>query len=152
MFEKTKWPTHMLGLFLLLTGAVALVMPRGYSVGFYGICFLGLFLWFGVRTQLIDSNAMRFALPVLVYAAGQLLIGVLENFAWRSLDPVLPFGLMVFGLWALRHYRPNAVWFWVGLALGQLAYRVTKPSSWVRAQTGLRMPFSLATSRFCLAC
>jgi O-antigen ligase len=120
MFEKTKWPTHMLGLFLLLTGAVALVMPRGYSVGFYGICFLGLFLWFGVRTQLIDSNAMRFALPVLVYAAGQLLIGVLENFAWRSLDPVLPFGLMVFGLWVVRYYKPSAAWFWGGLALGAM--------------------------------
>jgi O-antigen ligase len=120
MFEKAKWPMHMLGLFLLLTGAAALVMPRGYSLGFYGICFFGLLLWLGVRTQLIDSTTKRFALPVLVYAAGHLLLGLLENFAWRSLDPVLPFGLMVFGLWALRRYRPSAAWFWVGLALGTI--------------------------------
>lgn len=120
MFEKTKWPTHMMGLFLLLTGAVALVMPRGYSLGFYSICFLGMLAWLDVRTQVFDSNAMCFALPVLIYAAGHLLLGLHENFAWRSLDPVLPFGLMVFGLWALRNYKPSAAWFWAGLALGAM--------------------------------
>jgi len=120
MLEKTGWSAQVLALFLFLTGAAALSIPRGYSVGFYGICFFGLALWFCVRNRLIDKNALQYAVPVLVYAAGHLLLGLHESFAWRSLDPVLPFGLMVFGLWALRHYKPSASWFWTGLASGAI--------------------------------
>jgi O-antigen ligase len=120
MLEKPNWPEHVLALFLLLTGTAALVMPRGYSIGFYGICFLGLHFWLRVRTQLIDQNSMRFALPIFIYAAGHLLLGLHENFVWRALDPVLPFGLMVFGLWELRHHKISAAWFWSGLALGAI--------------------------------
>lgn len=120
MLEKAKWPTRVLALFLFLIGAVALEMPRGYSVGFYGICFFGLTLWLGVRNRLLSKDVLPFAIPLLVYAAGNLLFGLHEHFAWRSLDPVLPFGLLVFGLWALRHYKPCADWVWAGLALGAI--------------------------------
>jgi O-antigen ligase len=120
MIEKSRWPAHVLALFLFLTGAAALSMPRGYSLGFYGICFFGLALWLCVRTNIVGKDALPFAIPVLVYAAGNLLFGLHEQVAWRSLDPVLPFGLMIFGLWALRKYKPNAAWFWAGLALGAI--------------------------------
>jgi O-antigen ligase len=120
MFEKARWPAHVLALFLFLTGAAALIMPRGYSLGFYGICFFGLILWLRLHNRLIEKSAVPYAVPVLVYAAGNLLLGLNESFVWRSLDPVLPFGLMVFGLWVLRHYKPSASWFWAGLALGAI--------------------------------
>jgi O-antigen ligase len=120
MLEKARWPAHVLALFLFLTGAAALTMPRGYSLGFYGICFFGLALWLRVRNMLIEKSALPYAVPVLVYAAGHLLLGLHESFVWRSLDPVLPFGLMVFGLGVLRHYKPSATWFWAGLALGAI--------------------------------
>lgn len=120
MLEKTRVPAHVIALFLFLTGAAALAMPRGYSLGYYGICFFGLVLWLCVRNRLVGKDAMPFALPVLIYAAGHLLLGLHESFAWRSIDPVLPFGLLFFGLWALRKYKPNAAWFWAGLALGAI--------------------------------
>lgn len=120
MRDKSTWPTYGLMLFLFFTGAAALVMPRGYSLGFYGICFLGLALWPSVRNRLLAKDLIPFALPVLAYAAGHLLLGLHESLAWRSIDPVLPFGLMVFGLWALRHYKPRAIWFWIGLAVGAI--------------------------------
>ena len=120
MLEKARWPAHVLALFLFLTGAAALVMPRGYSLGFYGICFLGFALWLCVRNSLVGKEALPFVVPVLAYAAGHLLLGLHESFAWRSLDPVLPFGLTVFGVWALRQYKPSAAWFWAGLAIGAM--------------------------------
>jgi len=107
-------------LFLFFTGAASLVMPRGYSLGFYGICFLGLALWLSVRNRLLAKDLIPFALPVLAYAAGHLLLGLHESLAWRSIDPVLPFGLIVFGLWALRRYKPRAIWLWMGLAVGAI--------------------------------
>ena len=120
MLEKAKWPTHVLALFLLLTGAAALTMPRGYSLGFYGICFFGVTLWLCVRTRLFGKETLSFAVPVLVYAGGHLLLGLHESLVWRSFDPVLPFCLMVFGLWVLRQYKSNVSWFWAGLALGAI--------------------------------
>ncbi len=120
MLEKARWPAHVLALFLFLTGAAALVMPRGYSLGFYGICFLGFALWLCERNRLVGKEALPFVVPVLVYAAGHLLLGLYESFVWRSLDPVFPFGLTVFGVWVLRHYKPSAVWFWAGLAIGAM--------------------------------
>ncbi len=120
MLEKARWPVKALSLLLLLTGAAALAMPRGYSLGFYSICFLGLALWLFQRNSLIEKGALPFAVPLLTYAAGHLLMGLEESFVWRTLDPVLPFGLMVFGLWVLRHYRPSASWFWAGLAIGAI--------------------------------
>jgi O-antigen ligase len=120
MLEKARCPAHVLALFLFLTGAAALVMPRGYSLGFYGICFLGFALWLCVRNSLVGKVALPFVLPVLAYAVGHLLLGLHESFVWRSLDPVLPFGLIVFGMWVLRRYKPNAAWFWAGLAFGAM--------------------------------
>ena len=120
MLEKARWPAHVLALFLFLTGAAALVMPRGYSLGFYGICFLGFALWLCVRNSLVGKEALPFVVSVLAYAAGHLLLGLHESVAWRSLDPVLPFGLTVFGVWALRQYKPSAAWFWAGLAIGAM--------------------------------
>ena len=120
MLEKAKWPAHLLALFLFLTGAAALVMPRGYSMGFYGIFFSGFALWLCVRNKLVGKEALPFVVPVLVYAVWHLMLGLHESFVWRSLDPVLPFGLTVFGVWALRQYKPSAAWFWVGLAIGAM--------------------------------
>ena len=120
MLEKARWTAHVLALFLFLTGAAALVIPRGYSFGFYGICFLGFALWLCVRNSLVGKEALPFVAPVLAYAAGHLLLGLYESFVWRSLDPVLPFGLTVFGVWALRQYKPSAAWFWAGIAIGAM--------------------------------
>lgn len=120
MIESTKWPTNTLAFFLFLTGAAALVMPRGYSLGFYGISLLGLMLWPSIRNKLIEKDSLPFAVPLLAYTAAHLMLGLHESFAWRSLDPLLPFCVMVFGLWALRQYKPSASWFWGGLALGAI--------------------------------
>ena len=38
-------PSSWVAACVFLVGAVALVIPSGYSLGFYGLCFVGLFTW-----------------------------------------------------------------------------------------------------------
>jgi O-antigen ligase len=108
------WPA----VFLFLVGALALVAPSGYSIGFYGSSFAGLITWLLVRNRLLTSDAYAFVIPLLVYATGQLAQNLHEQLSWRSVDPIAPFFLLVFGVWFLRRYKPNAQWFWMGLAVG----------------------------------
>jgi O-antigen ligase len=120
MLNQHKWLAYVLARFVFLVGAASLVMPRGYSVGFYGIVFLGLMAWLFKRDALLSKDASPFTLPLLAYAGGQLLLGLMESLTWRSVDPILPFVLLVFGVWALRKYKPSAAWFWAGLAIGAM--------------------------------
>jgi O-antigen ligase len=110
------WPA----VFLFLVGAMALVVPSGYSIGFYGLSFAGLVIWMFVRNRLLASDAYAFLIPLLVYATGQLAQNLHEQFSWRSVDPFVPFFLLVFGIWLLRRYKPSAHWFWTGLAVGAI--------------------------------
>lgn len=106
---------------VFLVGAVALVIPSGYSLGFYGLCFVGLFTWPLVRDRLLKADAYAFVLSVLFCSAGQLAQALSEQLSWRSVDPFLPFLIMVFGVWLLRRFKPRANWFWLGLATGAVA-------------------------------
>jgi O-antigen ligase len=65
-----------------------------------------------------------FVVPLLAYGLGQLLLGLKEQFSWRSLDPAMPFLLVVFALWLVRRYKPSAAWFWSGLAIGAIGAAV----------------------------
>lgn len=108
----------ILSLALMLVGAVALVMPRGYSVGFFSISILGLLLWLPKREALIDTHNKWLLLPCIAYALAHMAIGLWHLWALRSLDPYVPFLFLLFGVWAVRRYRPRAVYLWVGLAVG----------------------------------
>jgi len=116
MLNQHKWPAYVLACFVFLVGAASLMMPRGYAVGFYGVVFLGFIAWQFRRDALLSKDAWPFTLPLLAYAGGHLLLGLMESFTWRSVDPILPFVLFMFGVWALRRYKPSAAWFWAGLA------------------------------------
>lgn len=120
MLNQHKWPAYVLACFLWLVGTASLVMPRGYAVGFYGIVFFGLVAWLFKRDALVSKDEWLFTLPLLAYACGHLLLGLMESLAWRSVDPILPFVLVVFGVWAMRRYKPNPDWFWAGLAFGAM--------------------------------
>ncbi len=111
-----KWSS----LFLFLIGAVALVVPSGYSFGFYGLCFIGLVLWSLARHQLLAIDARAFVIPALVYALGQIALGLSEQLSWRVVDAALPFLSLVFVVWLLRRCKPNADWFWSGIAVGAI--------------------------------
>ena len=105
---------------VFLVGAVALVMPRGYSVGFFLACLTGLLLWLPCRAGLWDSKTKWLIGPCLVYAVGHMAIALVHQWAWRSLDPYVPFVLLALGVWAIRHYKPNPLFFWCGLAVGAI--------------------------------
>jgi O-antigen ligase len=120
MLNQNKWLAYVLACFVFLVGAASLVMPRGYSVGFYGIVFLGLMAWLLKRDALLSKDAWPFTLPLLAYAGVHLLLGLMESITWRAVDPILPFVLFMFGVWALRQYKPSAAWFWAGLAIGAM--------------------------------
>ena len=119
MFKKIT--SHAWASFcLFFVGAVALVVPSGYSVGFYGLSFAGLLMWLSVRNRLLSSDAHAFEIPLLVYAIGLLVQNLHEQLAWRSVDTSVPFFFLVFGFWLLRRYKPSALWFWSGLAVGAI--------------------------------
>lgn len=111
----------ILSLSLMLVGAVALVIPRGYSVGFFVVCILGFLLWLPKRELLIDSKTKWLLWPCAVYALAHMAIGLWHLWAWRSLDPYVPFLLLLLGVWAVRRYKPSAIYLWVGLAIGAIS-------------------------------
>lgn len=111
----------ILSLALLLVGAVALVIPRGYSVGFFVVCVFGLLLWLPKREVLIDDKTKWLLWPCVVYVLVHMVIGLWHMWAWRSIDPYVPFLLLPFGVWAVRRYKPPVVYLWVGLAIGAIA-------------------------------
>jgi O-antigen ligase len=120
MHDVPFWRSCWVPLCLFLTSAIALVIPSGYSYGFYGLSFAGLIMWMFVRNQLIDSEARAFLIPVLFYAVGQLALGLFQQPSWRSVDLVAPFFLMIFAFLLLRKGKPSAEWFWSGLAVGAI--------------------------------
>ncbi len=105
---------------IFLVGAVALVLPRGYALGFFLACLSGLLLWLPKQESLIDSKNKWLVLPCVVYAIGHIVIGLSHQWTWRTLDPYVPFVLFVFCVWAIRKYRPSTLFFWAGLAVGAM--------------------------------
>lgn len=109
---------------LFLVGAAALVMPSGYSLGFYLLCFAGLGLWLKRRQALVSYETRYFFGPFLAYSIGHMALALHEKWAVREFSNYLPFVLVVFGLWVIRRYKPKSEWFWAGLAVGALGAAV----------------------------
>lgn len=105
---------------LLVAGGVALVLPSGYSLGFYLLCFGGLAFWLKVRGEVLPDDSRIFILPLLFYALGHGALALHEKFVLREFGNYLPFVMVVFGLWGLRKFKLNPDWFWVGLSLGAM--------------------------------
>ncbi len=103
---------------VFLTGALALVLPSGYSFGFYLLCFGGLGIWLTVRSTLLPSETRSFFLPLMAYAVGHCALAINERWAARDFGDYLPFVLVLFGVWGVRRYKPQANWLWAGLAVG----------------------------------
>ncbi len=109
---------------LLLVGGIALIVPSGYSLGFYVLCLLSLGGWLSVRSTLLPSEARYFFLPLIAYAVGHCALALHEKWAAREFGNYLPFVLVVFGVWGIRKYKPRANWFWAGLAIGAVGAAV----------------------------
>lgn len=107
-------------LLVFVVGALALVLPSGYSFGFYFLCFTGLAVWLRDRKDLVPDEAKYFLWPLLAYAIGQGVMALHEKWMLRELGNVLPFLLVPFGVWGIRKYKPSDTWFWAGLAVGAL--------------------------------
>lgn len=105
---------------VFLTGAVALVLPSGFSIGFYLLCFGSLGIWLSVRSTLLPSETRYFFWPLIAYAVGHCAMALHEKWAAREFSNCLPFVLVVFGVWGIRKYKPHANWFWAGLAVGAI--------------------------------
>jgi O-antigen ligase len=115
MLAKYFFPTGVLSV-----GAVALVMPSGYSLGFYLMCFAGLVLWFKHRGAFVPAETRHFFWPLFAFALGHIALALHEKWAVREFANYLPFVLVPFGVWGIRHYKPRAEYFWAGLAVGAL--------------------------------
>lgn len=105
---------------IFILGAAALAIPKGYSLGFYLLCFAGLGLWLKHRLELVPAETRSFFWPLLAYAFGHITLALHEKWAAREFANYLPFVLVLFGVWGIRNYKPKAAWFWAGLAAGAL--------------------------------
>ena len=105
---------------LLLVGGVALVLPSGYSLGFYLLCFVSLVAWLKLGGTLMPPEVKFLILPLLFYAAGHGALALHEKWGLREFGNYFPFILIVFGVWGIRNYKPKADWFWIGLPLGAI--------------------------------
>lgn len=99
-------------------GALALGVPKGYSIGFYLISFASLFLWLKCRDAVVPSELKGFAVPILLYAGVHLAIYLYQVKAIREVGSYLTFVCGLFGIWGIRKYKPKAEIFWMGLAVG----------------------------------
>lgn len=111
---------YLLSIFLGLIGALALVLPSGYSIGFYFLCFASLVLWLRSGGGLLPADTRLFALPLLFFSAGQVALAFIEKYDVSLFGDYLPFYLLPFGLWGIRKYKPTLEWFWGGLVLGAI--------------------------------
>jgi O-antigen ligase len=111
-------------IFLFLVGGVALVLPSGYSLGFYLLYFVSLAAWLKLGGDLLPADAKFFIWPLLLYALLHGALALHEKWALREFGNYLPFFFVVFGFWGIRKYRPNSDWFWIGLAFGALGAAV----------------------------
>jgi O-antigen ligase len=109
---------------LFLIGGIALVVPSGYSFGFYALCFFSLGCWLAMRSTLLHCDARYFFVPLMAFAVGHCALALHERWAAREFETYLPFVLVVFGVWGIRKYKPNANWFWIGLAIGAIGAAV----------------------------
>ncbi len=116
--------TKFVTLCLFLVGGMALIVPSGYSLGFYALCLLSLGGWLSVRSTLLPTEARYFFVPLMAYAAGNCALALHEKWAAREFGNYLPFVLVLFGVWGIRKYRPCANWFWIGLAIGSFGAAV----------------------------
>lgn len=112
--------TKFFSLCVFLTGAVALILPSGFSIGFYLLCFVSLGIWLTVRSTLLPRETRYFFLPLIVYAVGHCALALNERWAAREFGDYLPFVFVLFGVWGIRKYKPHANWFWAGLAVGAI--------------------------------
>jgi len=111
---------YLLSVSMFLVGAVALVLPSGYSLGFALLCCSSLALWAFNRESLLAKETRFFFWPILAYAVGHAALALNEKWAAREFNTYLPFVMVLFGVWGLRRYKPNAYWFWSGLSLGAI--------------------------------
>lgn len=126
LLKKVCWVVakHFFPAAVFLVGSAALVVPGGYSLGFYLLCFAGLGLWVKLRGRLLPQETRYFFWPLLAYALGQMTLALYEKWAMREFANYLPFVLVLFGVWGIRRYKPKVEWFWAGLAVGAIGAAV----------------------------
>lgn len=112
--------TKLVTLCIFLVGGIALIVPSGYSFGFYVLCLVSLVNWLTVRSALLPAEARYFFVPFIAYAVGHCAMALHEKWALREFDNFLPFILVMFGVWGIRKYKPNPNWLWAGLAMGAI--------------------------------
>ncbi|WP_235041849.1 O-antigen ligase family protein [Vreelandella profundi] len=117
-FSKLSWFTNVA---VFLFGAIALVIPSGYSVGAALLLLGGLGLLFTMRVPRLSKED--------VWIVGAVLAYVLVAFAevwWdgqgsRGLDKPSRFILAIPALWWVLRYPPNMAFLWSGMAVGAIA-------------------------------
>ncbi|MEL7896967.1 O-antigen ligase family protein [Vreelandella neptunia] len=106
---------------VLLLGAIALIVPSGYSVG-AGLLLLGAFALPFIRTNVRFDRQDWWVIGVLAFYA---LVGLFEAWSdeqgFRGADKPLRFILVVPVLALILAYPPRLGWLWSGLAVGGVA-------------------------------
>lgn len=124
-FSSASSPISLLRMYtslaVLLLGAIALIVPSGYSVGAV-LLLLGTFVLPFIRTSVRFGRQDWWVIGVLAFYA---LVGLFE--AWRDgqglrgVDKPLRFLLVIPVLALILAHPPRLSFLWGGLALGGIA-------------------------------
>lgn len=120
---------------VLLLGAIALVVPSGYSVGAV-LLLLGTFALPFIRTNVRFGRQDWWVIGALAFYA---LVGLFEVWSdeqgLRGVDKPLRFLLVIPVLALILAYPPRLGWLWSGLALGGMA--VGSWAAWQKLFSGV---------------
>ncbi len=119
-FFKSNLAIYYYGLLLFLTGGFSLAVASGYSLGFYFICFSGLLFWIAKREFIFEFKSLYLIFPMLLYGFGNLILSLAEDVDVKVIGDLFPFFISIFGYWVLRKFKPNASFWWVGIASGAI--------------------------------
>ncbi|MGP9571123.1 O-antigen ligase [Halomonas sp. JB37] len=121
MSVQARFPEFYTSVAVFLFGAIALVIPSGYSVGAVLLLLGGLGLLFTMRVPRFSKGDAWIVGAVLAYALVALAEVWWDGQGSRGLDKPSRFILAIPALWWVLRFPPRRAFLWSGLAVGAIA-------------------------------
>lgn len=141
-------------------GAIALIVPSGYSVGAILLLLGSLVLFFVQHNVSLNRQELLIIGVLATYALGGLLEAAIDGQGLSGADKPLRFLFAIPALLLVLAYPPRLAWMWAGLAIGGMA--VGGWGAWQKLFMGVERAsgythviqfgnISMLTGVFCLA-
>lgn len=120
-FAESVTPHWLTSVAIFLLGAIALVVPSGYSLGAVILFLSGVGLFLIKRLPTLTSQDYLVIAALLAYAVVSLAEAWWDAQGSKGMDKPIRFIFAVPAMWWVIAYPPRLSFLWSGLALGALA-------------------------------